>query len=247
MNNPVFWTDPTGMSIEPPGDYYGKNGNWLGKDKYNDNKVYLADAVTKGKDGLVTSAKNIQTLSVSHSEFRQQAATVYAESSAYKMNSVTDELQKEMYSIASVHQKNELAYGANSSKASEYLGLTPSQINKSSFKMTANAAVINAITGGIDYSNGATMWDGKEQGLFPESNNNRSVEYKGRSFELHMNTMGWNISDGHFKTWKGNIGKDFIAPQQKAAPANFGNYKNKGRIRLQSTAVYGETIFWRQK
>jgi len=36
-----------------------------------------------------------------------------------------------------------------------------------------------------------------------------------------------------------NIGSSFIAPQQKAAPSNFGNYKNKGKVSLKSSAVYG--------
>lgn len=163
------------------------------------------------------------------------------------MNIVTDDLKKEMFSIASVHLRNDKAYGASSDKAKEYLSLSPSQINNSKFKTTANAAVINAHTGGPDYSFGATNWDGREQGLFPASNNNRSVLYNGKKFELHMNTMGWSISDQHYKTWKANIGNSFKAPQQKAAPANFGGYKNKGLMILRSTAVYGETIFWKTK
>ncbi|MDT0294909.1 toxin TcdB middle/N-terminal domain-containing protein [Mesonia ostreae] len=39
-NNPVFYTDPTGMIAEPPGDYYDKQGNWLYNDGIDDNKVY---------------------------------------------------------------------------------------------------------------------------------------------------------------------------------------------------------------
>lgn len=59
--------------------------------------------------------------------------------------------------------------------------------------------------------------------------------------------MGWNITDDHYKTWKTNVGKSFKAPQKKAAPKNFGAYKNKGKTRLHSAAVYGETIFWKVK
>ncbi len=235
FNSPLVLIDPNGRF---PGDYYDVDGNHLGDDGIDDDKIYIADE--KNADG---SFSNAQELSITHTEFRKQASTVYGESSAYKMNSVTGDLKKEMFSIASVHQKNNLAYGANSDKAKEYLGLTPSQINGSKFKTTANAAVINAVTGGFDYSNGAIMWDGREQALFPASDNRRSTG----SFELHMNTMGWNISDSHYSTWKANIGSAFQAPQQKAAPANFGNYRNKGLMRLHSTAVYGETIFWEIK
>jgi|SRR5690606_6386543 len=40
-NNPINFTDPTGMSKE--GDYYDKNGNWMINDGKNDGRVYLAD------------------------------------------------------------------------------------------------------------------------------------------------------------------------------------------------------------
>lgn len=244
--NPVRYIDPTGMAAEPPGDYYTKKGVWLGSDGKNDNKVYTADSMSEieNKNGSISTVfNNAEELPISHSEFRKQSATVYAESSAYKMNTVTDDLEKEMFAIASVHQRNDIAFGADAPKAKEYLSLSPEKINNSKFKTTANAAVINAVTGGFDYSYGATMWDGAEQGLFPASDNRRSTG----KFELHMNTMGWNISDKHYNTWKSNVGKNFVAPQQKAAPDNFGNYRNKGKMRLHSTAVYGETIFWKVK
>ena len=231
MDNPLIYVDPDGMDV---GDYYKIDGTYLGNDGINDNKVYIADN---------TSFENAQELPVTFGEFRKKCATVYGESSAYKMNTVTDELMKEMYAIASVHQKNSLAYGSNSAKALEYLSLSANEANQSKFKIVATSAVINALLGGVDYSNGANMWDGREQGLFPIEDDRMSTG----SYELHMNTMGWNISDSHYNSWKTNIGNSFQAPQQKAAPANFGNYRNKGKMRLQSTAVYLETIFWKSK
>lgn len=107
----------------------------------------------------------------------------------------------------------------------------------------------NEVKGERDsYDIGATIWDGKEQSLYPASNNNASQD----GFELHMNTMGWSISDEHYATWKKNVGKEFKSPQQKASPQNYpktsnrGAYNNKGKKCLKSTAVYGETIFWKQ-
>ena len=63
---------------------------------------------------------------------------------------------------------------------------------------TAIAAEINALLGGRDYSNGATMWDGAEQAQFSLDDTRRST---GR-FEIHMNTMGWKISNEHYAKWK---------------------------------------------
>ena len=38
----------------------------------------------------------------------------------------------------------------------------------------------------------------------------------------------------------------FTVPQEKHAISNYGGMKNKGRIRLYSTAQYGLTIFWKE-
>ena len=59
-------------------------------------------------------------------------------------------------------------------------------------------------------------------------------------YELHMNTMGWKISDEHYSLWKANVGERFKAPQEKKAVAG----KLKGEMGLRSTAVYCRTIFW---
>lgn len=240
FNNPISFVDPDGMY---EGDYYNLNGTHMGNDGINDDKVYIASTVTKDQKGVVTSATDSKELGVTHTEFRKQASTIYGESSAYKSNRMTEGLEKEMFAIASVHQINSLAFGATSDKAKQYLAMSPNEINLNIFKKTANAAVINALIGGFDYSFSATMWDGREQALFYKSDDRGTTG----KFEIHMNTMGWNISESHYKTWKSNIGNTFHAPQQKTAPANFKSYQNKGLMRLQSTTVYGETIFWKIK
>ena len=78
--NPINLIDPDGRD---PGDYYGKNGEHLGKDKYIDNKVYAAESVQKDKDGYVTSAKNSIDLTkkygITHSDFLNRANWVYGE------------------------------------------------------------------------------------------------------------------------------------------------------------------------
>lgn len=65
--------------------------------------------------------------------------------------------------------------------------------------------------------------------------------------------MGWNISPKHYVQWKNNIGKSFKASMIRAARDSFYNSvtkksipnPNAGKMRLQSTAVYGRTIFWK--
>jgi len=113
----------------------------------------------------------------------------------------------------------------------------------------ANAAMINALTGGHDYSNGAEQWDGAEQAMVSSTDMNKASNGK---FMFKMNVMGWSISNSHYQSWKGAVeGKfgagKFTVPQEKAALFNYGGMKNKGLIRLSSTAQYGLTIFWNEK
>ena len=44
--------------------------------------------------------------------------------------------------------------------------------------------------------------------------------------EIHMNTMGWKISNEHYAKWKKNVGKSFKAPQTRVAPMYLGGEKN---------------------
>ena len=239
-NSPISMIDFLGG-----GDYYKTDGSYLGNDGNDDDKTFSADGMTSTTNeetGETTNSfTNANDLNISHTSFTQQSATVYGESSAYKMNTVTDDLKNEMKAIAQVHQTNDIAYGATSDKAQEYLNMSAEGRSASSFKRAATAAMIHVMTGGEDMSNGATMWDGKEQSQYPATDNSFSKD----GFELHMNTMGWSISDDLFSTWSTNVGSSFQAPQEKAAPGNYGQYTNSGKKRLNATAVYGETIFWK--
>jgi hypothetical protein len=154
-----------------------------------------------------------------------------------------DELGNEMKAIAHVNQRNDKAYGADNAQAKDYVNTRMSQ--ETDKMKLANLAVVNQVQGGPDPSNGATMWDGREQALYSASDKRTSVPNPrgGGTWELHKNTMGWRISDGDYAKWKANVGSAFRAPQTSTAVAGT---RNAGRSRLESTAVYGQTIFWRE-
>ncbi|MFH1005169.1 MAG: hypothetical protein V1781_06715, partial [Bacteroidota bacterium] len=246
-NSPIAQLDYNGE-----GDYYDKKGKHLGSDNKKDDLAYSADGTKqveilgeddKGTGKFNTEFLNANKLSVTHSEFQKQAATVYGESSvAYGIES-----KEEMFAIASVHQRNKIAFGANSDKAAEY---SNTLINKQTSAMQlSNAAMINALTGGFDYSNGADQWDGAEQAMIPKANMDKASNGK---FMYKMNTMGWSMSDNHYNSWKSAVDNKFGAgkftvPQNKAAMHNYGGMTNKGKTRLSSTAQYGFTIFWKTK
>ena len=100
-----------------------------------------------------------------------------------------------MFGIASVHQRNKIAFGANAPLAKKFLNTDVE--DRSGAMETANAAVINAVTGGVDYSNGARQWDGAEQAMV--SNANMDKASNGR-FMFKMNVMGWSMTEAHYKS-----------------------------------------------
>ena len=101
-NSPLWLSDPNG---DVAGDYYTKEGKYLGKDERSDDKVYIT---TEGNYTYMTGKadnsspyynglrKYSNMLDIGHNEFRQQAATVYGESTAYKTKGATEDLKKEM-------------------------------------------------------------------------------------------------------------------------------------------------------
>jgi hypothetical protein len=160
-NKPILNIDPNG---DEDGDYYDKDGKHLGSDGKDDDKVYKADGVTKNDKGLVTEATNSNDLGVKHSELLKMAAVSYGESSA----GVTD--NKELYAISSSIQNarngktiDKTLTGSYSYAIGEagYNSLINAGVEGRTGKMqVAVAGAINAVTGGVDYSGGATNWDG---------------------------------------------------------------------------------------
>lgn len=75
--NPVKLVDPDGREV---GDYYTKNGRWLGSDGYKDDLAYTAKSVQKNSRGFVISAENKELLPIRNSELLDRATWVCGES-----------------------------------------------------------------------------------------------------------------------------------------------------------------------
>lgn len=69
--NPIILFDPDGQ-----GDYFAKNGQYLGRDKWDDNKVFLADGIVNGH------FHNIKRLDVSQHRFKVMANIIAQEGSS---------------------------------------------------------------------------------------------------------------------------------------------------------------------
>ncbi len=164
----MIFIDPDGMW----GDYYGTNGEHMGSDGKDDNKAYVADNVTKDKKGLVTAAENLQELAVSNSDLIKLGAVVNGEAG-------DGNNKEEKFGIASASMNNfkarngKLSLNKTLSKISnatfdgnekygDFMDASYDERNNNAGMKTSMAAAINAVTGGVDFSNGATDWDGTD-------------------------------------------------------------------------------------
>ena len=234
------------------GHFYNKDGTFEGKINEPDfegsvEDVYVCDgkSTQKSKNGndLVTynNTKLLKEndVKITHEKFINLASTVYGESSFPYLKKDDEILKFEMFSIASVNYNyKETAFGENSTAAKDFRKRTIEERNNTKMQL-AISAIINALTGGTDYSNGARYWDGKEQALYSEDDDR--IRDEDKKYVIHMNTRGWSILDEHYKNWKEAIGSSFQAPQMKYSPSGV----NKDKITYESTAVWGRTIFWK--
>lgn len=234
------------------GHFYNKDGTFEGKINEPDfegsvEDVYVCEgkSTQKSKNGNDLMTYNNTKLlkendvKITHEKFINLASTVYGESSFPYLKKEDETLKFEMFSIASVNYNyKETAFGENSTAAKDFRKRGIEERNNTKMQL-AISAIINALTGGIDYSNGARYWDGKEQALYSEDDDR--IRDEDKKYVIHMNTRGWNILDEHYKNWKETIGSSFQAPQMKYSPSGI----NKGKITYESTAVWGRTIFWK--
>ncbi|PIF46648.1 hypothetical protein CLU96_3686 [Chryseobacterium sp. 52] len=235
--------------------YYTKEGYYLGGLEKSA-KVYLSnqeeyDKAKKDKKwSLINKESNLlkeKNANILHKKFVEKASTIYGESSAYRDNiGIEKDLEMEMLAIASVHKINKVAYGINSKQAILFRNKKIAKRNDTKMQL-ALSAIIRSLTTNEDPSNGATMWDGAEQAAFSTEDDRFSTG----KFEIHMNTMGWSISEEHYNAWKKGVerlGATFNAPQEKYTPGKNPNnkYSTTDTIALESRAVYLGTIFWKE-
>ena len=230
-SSPIILLDSDGR-----GDYYTSNGVLQGKDKFQDNKAYLIASATKDKDGNFINPK---LLPVTNSVLNQYANTVAQESSGDKLES---------YALASAIS-NLAAYKKKSiSKTLQTEGIYGYMDGGSSTAYKKNAeysmeAVINALSGGKDYSNGAIRWDG--------------FDLAARGFGHPKPRMsGVDISGPNFlafkKAWPNNFISKFSGGKYTSFSSNFSSGRhpadsgaNKGYVLYSASAVHGRTMFWK--
>ena len=233
-SSPIMLIDPTGE-----GDYYNKSGKLLGNDGVKNNKAYLATSVLIDKKGVVTSATDKSLLPVTNDVLNQYANTVAQESSgnkqeSYALASAISNLSKYKKKSILATLKTEGIYGfRDGGYKTDYEG-------NAKYSMEA---VINALTNGKDYSNGAIRWDGFD------------LAAKGFNHPKPK-TAGVEISPAdfmHFKAaWPAKLIKAYSAGKYTSFSSNFhsGSHpatygSNKGYVLYSSSAAYGRTMFWK--
>ncbi|WP_304213604.1 RHS repeat domain-containing protein [Phocaeicola plebeius] len=237
-NNPVVLVDPDGM-----GDYYNKNGIWLGNDGKKDNLAYLADVVLD-KDGS-KHFQNATVLSLKNSELNIFANTVAQESSGDKAESFA--LASAIMNLAEYKGKSIMQTIQSEGIFGYRDGGNSTQYNNNAeYSM---AAVLNAITGGHDFSNGAIRWDGFDLAMKGWDHVKSKNQGLGISRSHYQTFYNYWTGGNRLKNASGNKNATFN-PEFKMtgkkltySPAVRGYWK--GMVLYNSLAAYGGTIFWR--
>jgi hypothetical protein len=233
-DNPLRFLDPDGM-LE--GDYYNKNGSYLGTDNIDDKNVYVADA--KNKDGSFSNAKK---LSGTHDQFATSSNVVKHESSGDKTESLWI-----AHTANNAKDNNAIDYKKTNSTLYDQLtdqsySTTPSSArtplddnDNSASANNARAAVIDVLSGNADPTGGAVLFDGSDF-LKNGDTHNKFKEYTNIS-----------ISASDLKTYSSS---QSVTPASIFKSAIDGNTSFSGSgtgkyFPLQSTGAQGQSIFWK--
>lgn len=183
-------------------------------------------------------------------DVRMLAAMAYGEASS-KDN------EKEIYSIASVIEKQRLARGFATIKDlgskdktfsfvttdgnpryAKLIKASVSEIEKNEGMKISIAAAKNAKAGGIDYSNGAYFWDGSD--IEKNYKSHFKVKHGIKFTEASHNI--YNISASSKLVILSKTVKKRVKGKSVIEKTEIGRYDHV----YESTAAYGGTIFWKQ-
>ena len=196
-NNPIFFIDPNGDNA---GDFYNKDGQHLGSDGIDDDKVYVADDITKNDQGLVIGATNSQELGMTHSEFQKTANIIKHESSGNQTESLwiahTANNAKDVKAVGGVHSNiyQQLTTSGYSSVSSTVKNTPLAVTENSNSANYARAGVINVLMGGADPTGGAVLWDGTD------------LLTKGVNHNKFKEAVSITMTGSHFSTYQSGVG-----------------------------------------
>jgi len=276
-NSPIGQIDFNGE-----GDYYGKSGKHLGSDGKNDNLAYSATGKSEIlKNGQGTGKfkfENAKKLSMTNSEFLNSAYLVYHESSLagnkntalWIAHTVNNALKSSDGSLnrgkSSFNALFKTGY-SSAPNSEKNKSLTTSNSNLSG--VNARAAVLDVLSGGIDPTGGAVLWDGMD--LISNYGGKESVLQHPKfkqygAVAMHKDHIGEMISFWSKYENKRKINKNAIILSnefsiQGALQRNrYGVFRNfnggfigvnknstKMKTYLESTGFHGGTIFWKKK
>ena len=253
-NKVIAWGELEGLE-----SYYAASGKFIGQvgedqsvriinqDNLKEGTKYVKWAIHQisinGKwieTNKAAAETNSYSLGVDNSEFIKTASVAVGESSVgYNVIS-----KDEMNSIAYIFiNKNKVAYALKKEGAIAFRDTDPKDRNNKTSYMTAISATIDAYNG-IDKSNGASAWDGADQGVISGTQN------KENGYFSHAYQIGWTIHNDDYNSWKNAIegqGMNFKAKQHDAAEGAPGQGYNKGLYRYESTSQYGLSIFFKDR
>ena len=235
-SSPIMLIDPTGE-----GDYYAKNGSYLGTDKKNDNFIYIQYSSGKTKFEINGKYQNFQKLDVTRNTFLAFASAINNESSGNKqesmalanvvMNFINDGGSKTLKTLDDVVlYRNSFMRGSNQKAVNEFQGLPINSKNRT----LAIAAVINALgynqglTGFSDYSGGANTWDGKDLMYTNWPNSHRNYIWSSDSKQLlkqYKSLVHGSVNVDGFK-YKNTYGEN-----------------HQIQVNIKATMIAGKTLF----
>jgi RHS repeat-associated protein len=250
-NSPISGIDLDGLEY-----YYAADGKYLGQGSDSKStEVRLARSGDKTSSGFETfigidkNGKDASTWTVlhkSHETFQRFAAMVYDETSQKGKlgHEAVDPIEPKAIASATMNLVAKSKEVGLNYELEDILAVagTCSGIGNANFKeyldegykqnwKGANGAVVNALLGGTDYSNGAIQWDGED------------FAKQGKSFSHYVND-GLNLKDPD----GGSSHYDNFIAECKKKDSKIKPITGTGLCRSNATysvtASYGRTIFW---